>query len=500
VNEKAMTELTRLPQLSTTGKWITDTDGNVVILRGVNLVSKTSRTPEQLGFDERNAELLAKHGFSVVRLGVTWCNVQPDPRSSITGKGYDDRYLTSLERTIELLAQFGIYTLVDFHQDAYGAPWGYGAPAWAVVKGGKSNPHYGFFICTLGGDKLRLEGRNLEVQTDCDFALDAFWLNNTVEGLGLWEHYSRMQQHVATFLRGQGGNIFGYDLLNEPTTGSDWVEAYGGEGIDLSHGCRRFDKEKLAKFYEYIFPNLRRAHPEAILWFEPNVLHGLGSPTYLPVFVEKNIGFNFHNYDPGNEKATPPISSYQRPVTNALAYQEQANVPMITSEYGGEVPFESPEKYAELMEKIQGILDKSNLSYIFWAYFNNPTYPFFLPSKPSKQGIVEDMSKALLPPNVQEMKLSALTRVYPRIISGKPESFIFNPQAKTFHLEYDPILPSGQRGTSATRIVVPSPLYPHGYSVEVKGGKAVHFPGLGYLEIYADPTSSMVTVDINPCA
>jgi hypothetical protein len=55
-----MTKQTRLPQLRTTGKWITDPGGNVVILRGVNLVSKTRNTPEQLGFDARNAEFLAK--------------------------------------------------------------------------------------------------------------------------------------------------------------------------------------------------------------------------------------------------------------------------------------------------------------------------------------------------------------------------------------------------------------------------------------------------------
>jgi hypothetical protein len=72
VKEWIMTEPTRLPQLGTTAKWITDSGGNVVILHGVNLVSKTKETPEQLRFDARNAEFLAKHGFSVVRLGVGW--------------------------------------------------------------------------------------------------------------------------------------------------------------------------------------------------------------------------------------------------------------------------------------------------------------------------------------------------------------------------------------------------------------------------------------------
>lgn len=493
-----MTEPTRLPQLGTTAKWITDSGGNVVILHGVNLVSKTSETPEKLGFDARNAEFLAKHGFSVVRLGVGWCNVQP-MRPGPPPVVYDDNYLASLARTIELLAQFGIYTLVDFHQDAYGAPWGYGAPGWAVVPGGSPKPPYGFPICTLGGDRLKIPPLINGVQTDCDYALDAFWSNQTVSGVPLWDHYLRMQQHVVGYLRGQGGNIFGYDVMNEPTPGSNWVEAYGGE-LDLSHGCPQFDQEKLKPFYEHVLPGLRASHPEAILWFEPNVLHGLGSPTFLPGFNEPNIGFNFHNYDPGQEAKPPipitPIPPYTRPVDNALDYQAQTGLPMITSEFGGAVPGKTDRGYADLMATIQGIQDGAGLSYMFWTYFNNPTYPFFFDPFPRKQGIVEDMSKPLLFPNVEELKLKAITRVYPRTISGTPTSFTFDPYERTFHFEYKPIRLGGQRGTSPTQIVVPSPLYLKSPECEVTNGKCTK-TSTGF-DILADPTSTTVMVDIRP--
>src|SRR2546430_3226830 len=155
----------------------------------------------------------------------------------------------------------------------------------------------------------------------------------------------------------------------------------------MSHGCPKFDPEKLKPFYEHILPSLRASHPEAILWFEPNVLHGLGSPTFLPGFGVPNIGFNFHNYDPGDEKATPPIPGYQRPVENALAYQARTGLPLLTSEFGGAVPGKVGTGYADLMAKIQGIQDGAGLSYIFWAYFNNPTYPIFGDLFPKKQGI-----------------------------------------------------------------------------------------------------------------
>jgi hypothetical protein len=305
-----------------------------------------------------------------------------------------------------------------------------------------------------------------------------------------------MQQHVVEFLRGQGGNIFGYDVMNEPTPGSNWVEAYGGKGLDLSHGCPHFDQEKLKPFYEHVLPSLRASHPEAILWFEPNVLHGLGSRTFLPGFKEPNIGFNFHNYDPGDKEENPPIPGYQRPVDNALAYQALTGLPLLTSEFGGEVPGKIGPGYADLMATIQGIQDGAALSYIFWTYFNNPTYPFFGHPDPRKQGIVEDMSKDLVFPNVEEIKLSSITRVYPRTISGTPTSFTFDPYKKTFHFEYKPILLGGQRATSPTHIVVPSPLYLKGAACHITGGTFTQTPG-GF-DITAAPTSTTVTVDITP--
>jgi endoglycosylceramidase len=106
------------------------------------------------------------------------------------------------------------------------------------------------------------------------------------------------------------------------------------------------------------------------------------------------------------------------------------------------------------------------------------------------------MSKPLLFPNVQEIKLKAITRVYPRIVSGTPTSFSFDPDRKTFQLEYTPILPSGKRGTSATQIVVPAPLYPTGPTCGVDGGTPKRTP-TGF-DIVANPTSNTVKVQIGP--
>jgi hypothetical protein len=52
-------------------------------------------------------------------------------------------------------------------------------------------------------------------------------------------------------------------------------------------------------------------------------------------------------------------------------------LPLLASEFGGAVPGKIGRAYADLMATIQGIQDGAGLSYIFWTYFNNPTFKFF---------------------------------------------------------------------------------------------------------------------------
>ncbi len=79
--------------------------------------------PAASGFSEDDAQFLAANGFNVVRLGVIWAAVEPQPGV------YDTEYLASLSQTVQMLADHGIYTLLDMHQDLYSSTFaGEGAP------------------------------------------------------------------------------------------------------------------------------------------------------------------------------------------------------------------------------------------------------------------------------------------------------------------------------------------------------------------------------------
>lgn len=483
----------RLPRLQASGKWVTTAAGEVVILHGVNLVSKTSASPEQLGFDEANVELLVAHGISVVRLGVLWCNVEPYLKPDGADGDYEWGYLESLKRTITLLGRYGIYTLVDFHQDGFSEPWGFGAPPWARIAGGSNIFQIGFPSCVFGGLTVGAEG---VIETDCNCAMDAFWQDKPVQGTGLQKRYGAMAAAVAGFFADCGGDILGYDPHNEPPPGSMWPEAWEGREPPQppSGPCSAFDNGYLGPFYDDLLPLIRRADPDAMIWFEPNMLFGLGVPTVVPKPGLPNIGFNFHNYDQS--------SGFKAPTDNATAYQENTGVPLLCSEFGATTD-------ASTIETVCAINDANMLSWIYWAWFNNPRFTFSssggqLPADPRAQGVVRDMAAPLVYPNVNTDMLCALTRVYPRLIAGTPLAFAYAPTGRTFFLVYSTELPVPGSGANVTRIVVPAVLYPDGYSVAVTNGTVVSPQGAPFVDIAADPwqpgSPLTVTVDIQPNA
>jgi endoglycosylceramidase len=503
---------TTLPQLRKEGKYLVDPEGSVVILRGYNLCTKTAQTPEQLGFDMRNAMLLRQSGVSVVRLGVPWVNVQPyllfvDADGDSEELQYDMQFLASIKRTIKLLSEVGIYTLVDFHQDAYSAPWGFGAPSWAMVAGGTNTPNFAWPMNTFGGSTYVLKNGPQNIETDLNAAFDAFWTDQPVSSVirhktnnqpfTLWETYGRMLKFVSGYLSDQQGNILGYDPINEPEPGSRWIEGYippsdaDPSPFNFANGCPEFDQFYLAEFYRRCaIPNLRLGHPDAMIWFEPNIYFDYNAPTFLDNLEVENTGFNFHNYD----SFAPAESRFLDPVNNALNYQSSFDVPLLCSEFGG------TSEMADI-QAVADINDQHMLSAIFWAWFNNAQFNFFAPGNspndPRAMGVVQQMSAELVSPNVNQAMLEILTRVYPRVTAGTPISFSTT-ETKKFKFEFSNQLPNNEIGTGVTLIVVPAAVYPNGFDVSAPGASIVNQHG-GIVEIVVDPsTPARIVVRIEP--
>lgn len=134
-DEQVSNWVKRSPVVRGEGRWFVDHQGRVVMLRGVNEVYKPAPYyPEAQGFGDDDAAFLADRGYNVVRLGVVFEALMPQPGQVSTA------YISALERSVQVLSRHEIHVILDYHQDGYGrATHGNGMPAWATLTDGRPN-------------------------------------------------------------------------------------------------------------------------------------------------------------------------------------------------------------------------------------------------------------------------------------------------------------------------------------------------------------------------
>ncbi len=209
-----MPESLQLRPLSTSSDHqIVDDQGRQILLRGANVNSLgrywqgVPTLAPTLPVTEDDWDSMAAHGFSVVRLIISWSNVEP------TRGVYDDTYLDHVDEYVRAAAAHGIYTVIDMHQDAYtdtistidpatcppgttpAKGWD-GAPAWATITDGLST-------CLTGSDRNSSPAVNR--------AWNHFWDDTD----GIRTAFAGAWGHVAQKFAGRS-EVAGYDILNEP--------------------------------------------------------------------------------------------------------------------------------------------------------------------------------------------------------------------------------------------------------------------------------------------
>jgi endoglycosylceramidase len=469
------------------GPFLADREGRTVLLHGVNLVDKvppyevevTGSGPTVL--TKAEAQRIAALGFDVVRLGVIWKGLEPGtdpsgdsticrpgpPRASGAGQ-FDsatfDAYLGRLDGTIALLARYGVYSLLDMHQDVYNEAFaGEGAPDWAVCTDGiVPKPKRGvpdWSVNYTGPGVAQAYGH--------------FWKNDVVGNLQgeLDSVWARIGAHYR-------GNpwVVGYDPFNEPY----------GPGLAAQPNSPTFDAE-LECFYtgrahpgldqgaklvtcpaddpaQGLIPRLVAADPTHLVAYEGNYSTDSGVPNHIGPMDFPNLVLNFHDYcflHVPNGPEPPDFASVCGPLERYVFTQH-------AEERANDVSSAQPGGPAELLTEFGATTDTADLAritadadadlvgwtYWQWINYDDPT---------------GSHSSALWYPRAATpSQLAVLSRTYATAVAGVPTSMSFDPATGAFSLQY-----RAAKGVSApTVIVVPvSTHYPNGYCPRVSGGR-----------------------------
>ena len=491
------------------GPYLYDSRGRVVFFHGVDAVYKDapyelSPDPGQpWNFSVADASLMARLGFNVVRLGMTWSGLEPgsappdDPAICSQGPPTDphqfdravlDRYVARLTKTVDLLGRFHIYTILDMHQDVYNEMFeGEGAPRWAV--------------CTNGVPSVDPPGRwSREYGTKAaGIAFSHFWHNN-VRG-DLQGQYDQVWGDVAHAFRDNRW-VLGYDPFNEPFSTS--LVRFGGEHFDAelecfytgtadigapSHGARRMRCPE-ADPANGVVPTIESNDPSHLIFDEPDNYASRGLPTYIGPMDLPNLVYNVHIYCgarssvTGNptdvtacaaqEEHSLAVRAADRP---AMASGAQPNGPAwMVTEFGATSD-------PTLLAPITTALDARQVSWIYWAwkYYDDPT---------------GSADESLVMANGRLRSTAyVLSRAYPEAVAGLPLRFSFSPQTDVFAMAY---LPDHDVHVP-TLIFVPTQVhYRHGYCARTSGASVTSPRGSDLLEVRNNRTGSRVRVEITP--
>ncbi len=451
--------------VETAGTWLTDDTGRVVMLHGTNQVYKVPPfEPSAGGFGDDDAAFLAANGFNVVRLGVIWAGVEPEPGV------FNQAYLESIERTVQTLADHGIFSVLDMHQDLYSSAFGgEGAPEWAVQTGGLPNPEVGFPYSYF-------------LNPAQNHAWDAFWLNaHGPNGLGLQNHYARAWEYVANYFK-DNPDVAGYEIMNEPWAGSRWLATLFGNPF--------FDGQQLTPFYNQVDSAIRAVDPTTPVLFQPNFGFGLGLPTHLGTVDDPHSVFAFHDYCIQTQVADLSFGCLPQLLATAdqaVAYAESHHIPTLMTEFASN-------NLGTVAATLQAA-DQDRLGWMQWAYTGQHDITTL---DPNTEALVFDPGKPPTGDNVDSAKLAVLAEPYPQVVGGTPDSWSFD--NGTFTFSYSTERADGEGsfpGGTQTTISVPTVEYPNGYQVTVEGGHVVSAPNAALLTVASNGDAPIVNVVVN---
>lgn len=496
------------------GPFLEDRYGRAVLMHGVNLVYKLPPYEIEVGGSGVNdltvaeVQRMASLGFDVVRLGIIWAGLEPGtdgmndkaictpgrPRPSGAGQfnaAVFDAYIQRLDATVALLGQYGIYSIIDMHQDVYSAVFGgEGAPDWAVCTNGVTPKP----VLNVPNWSVNLQGPGVVT------AYEHFWRNNVVGNLQ--GEFDSIWARVADNFRDNPW-VIGYDPFNEPY-GQGVVPAgtgvafdaelqcfYAGRsdpGTDQSHqpiSCPPDDPEV------GLIPRIEQADPDHLIFYEGDYTTDSGPLNHIGPMRFPNLVLNFHDYcflHVPNGPEPPNFGAVCSPLENLVfnEHVEQARNDATPEQPGGLPTFLTEFGATTDVADLARVTADADAHLIGWTYWQ-----WLLYDDPTGSH-----TSGLWPPSGPTASmLSVLSQAYPTAVAGTPLSTSFDPGSAVFHFSYrnDPHI-----AQPTVIFVALSTHYPYGYCADVTGGRISSAPGSQYLDVEGPSTTSVVSVTITP--
>ena len=426
------------------GMRFVDEHGRERIFSGMNVVDKKdydannkfyNYSPDTFPFEEFRAR-----GYDMIRLGFTWCAMEPTPSN------YNQQLIDDLCRFLDKCEEYGIYAYLDCHQDVYSSYcYGDGAPRWATITD-KYKPT----------KPIAVWAEPYFYGSACFRAFDNFWNNTQYNRKGLQDYYADMWKNLANAVKDKPA-LFGFDFLNEPFPGKDGgkifrsvikgvakttitdkkidkkelikqglgsekirvLDQYTGDVLrKITSGgdeiVKRFDVERYSPFVKKMAAAVREVTDNGAMFIENNYYSNMGIPCCNePITIngkkEEMQVFAPHAYDLMVDTPAYKFASNSR--VGAIfdqhrKTQERLGIPCLVGEWGS---CAEGDGWYPHIRFLQNKFDSYKWSNTYWCYFDDIL----------KQDFIK-----------------VLTRPRPKAVTGEIVSYKYDYDKGEFKLKY----------------------------------------------------------------
>ncbi len=447
--------------------WMVDERGRVRIFHGFNAVNKEFPWYVKELLNDTQLQLYKDWGFTAVRLGSMWTGAQP------TEEGFNHTYINILKDIVTKLNKYGMYALLDMHQDVISSALGSydGVPLWLIKKFPPS-PHK--YPWPLPNVEQWAEGYLTEA---VGIAFQDLYKNTS----SAMNYFAGFWSEIAKSFKGFS-NVLGYELINEPWAGDIYLDP-----LLLLPG--NAGKKNLAPVYDILNKAIRVQDTETLVFYEP--------VTWGVLLNGEVLGSGFDRVPGGGQYRNRSVLAYHYYCWILNIDDEYHPYPIIDkvicdhglgpdifetvakdiaktggssflTEFGLCSPDWNPNSTATIeCNFVMATADKHLQS---WAYWDG--------------GFFDDHG------HVQIHIAKAFSRPYARATAGIPLEMSFNPSTARFDFKY-----TVKSSINAnTEIYVPPLHYPRGFSVSISPGVIWHFNDAEHILTIANSQTVTITI------
>ena len=434
-----------MDRIYVSGMRFLDEHGRERIFSGMNVVDKKDYVADNPNFgypaDTFPFEEFRARGYDMIRLGFTWCAMEPQPGH------YNNALIDSLCAFLDKCEEYGIYAYLDCHQDVWGSVcYGDGAPAWATITDE-----------FVPKKQIAVWAEPYFYGKACFRAFDNFWNNKKYNQKGLQDYYADMWKYVVSATKDKPA-LFGYDFLNEPFPGADGgkifrkvvagviktsvtdkrisltklakegifskerakaLDQYTGEvfrtiNSDCDELVRHFDEDRYSPFLSKMAAAVREVTDKGFVFMENNYYSNMGIPCCNKAAVVNGKTdplqvFAPHAYDLMVDTPAYKYASNSRVgmiFDQHRATQERLQIPCIVGEWGS---CAEGDGWYPHIRFLQNKFDSYKWSNTYWCYFDDI--------------LKQDFMKVL-------------TRPRPKAVTGEIISYKYDHDEGEFKLKY----------------------------------------------------------------